>query len=394
MKKLIPIALLCILTLGLWAESVQAIPAFARRFRLSCITCHNPFPRLTAYGDEFAANGFQLPDAPEPQRSFVDVGDEMLDLLREFPVAVRFDMAATAYPDREGETEVQTDFLFPQKAKILSGGALTKDISYYFYFLFGEDGNVEGLEDTYIHFNNIGGVEFDVIAGQFQICDPLFKRELRLTWEDYQLYKQRIGDSVVNLAYDRGLVITYAPMDGTDLVFQVVNGNGIGEAEDGDFDSDSFKNIFIRGLQGVGDIGLDVGAFYYFARDTQHSITDEVTYWGIDARYGWKDSLGLSFQYLRREDNDPFYTGTELDENLQTDGTMFELVWAPWDKESKFFFTFLYNLIDSDFDVYDYESAAINVTHMIRRNIKVYGEYIRDIEVEENKLVAGLTFAF
>ena len=394
MKRFIFITALCAFAAGLWVESTQAIPAFARRYRLSCQTCHNPCPRLTEYGENFAGNGFQLPDGPEPARSFADVGDEELDLLRNMPIAARFDMTGIAYPDREGESETQTDFKFPEKAKLLSGGVLTKDIAYYFYFLFGEDGEVEGLEDAYIHFNNIGGVEFDIMTGQFQISDPLFKRELRLTWEDYQLYKQRIGESVVNLAYDRGVMFTFAPMDGTDLIFEVINGNGIDEAEDGDFDSDSFKNLFVRGLQSIGETGLSAGAFYYFARDTQHGATDEVTYWGVDASYGWKDTLGASFQYLRREDTDPFFTGTELEENLETDGALFEVVWAPWDKESRFYFTFLYNLVDSDFDVYDYETAAFNATHMIRRNIKGYVEYIRDIELEENVIVGGVVFAF
>ena len=42
------------------ASDLFAIPAFARKYNMSCKTCHSPFPTLKAYGDEFAGNGFQL----------------------------------------------------------------------------------------------------------------------------------------------------------------------------------------------------------------------------------------------------------------------------------------------------------------------------------------------
>ena len=44
------------------AENAGAIPAFARRYKMSCTTCHAPFPRLKAYGDEFAGAGFVIPE--------------------------------------------------------------------------------------------------------------------------------------------------------------------------------------------------------------------------------------------------------------------------------------------------------------------------------------------
>ena len=218
---------LFILTAGIFIfclihESLEAVPAFARRYRLSCKTCHNPFPRLNSYGEEFAGNAFQLPDAEEPARSYVDVGDEKLSLLRDFPIGVRVDLNARIAPDETAET----DFRFPDRVKLLSGGAIRKDIAYYFYFYMSEHGDVTGVEDAYMHFNNLWGAEFDIIAGQFQISDPLFKRELRLTYEDYQIYKVRPGGSTANLTYDRGLMFTFSPMGGTDIAFEILNGNG------------------------------------------------------------------------------------------------------------------------------------------------------------------------
>lgn len=78
-------------------------------------------------------------------------------------------------------------------------------------------------------FNNIAGSELDLSLGQFQVCDPLFKRELRLTKDDYYIYKVRPGASNVDLTYDRGIMLTYGFESGTDLALQIVNGSGIGE---------------------------------------------------------------------------------------------------------------------------------------------------------------------
>jgi hypothetical protein len=129
-----------------------AIPAFARRYKLSCSTCHAPFPRQKAYGDEFAGNGFVIPEQ-EKARDYVAAGDDLLWLNRDFPLAVRFE----AFGVYSEEAEVESDLQSPWGLKLLSGGALGRGIGYYFYFYMSERGEVAGVEDAYVHFNDIGG---------------------------------------------------------------------------------------------------------------------------------------------------------------------------------------------------------------------------------------------
>lgn len=390
MRKIVLVLLGIGFLISLWQESAEAIPAFARRYRLSCKTCHNPFPRLNDYGEEFAGNAFQLPDEEEPARSFVDVGDEKLSLLRDFPLAARLDLHARYLPD-DGDSE--SDFRFPDRAKLLSGGSVYKDIAYYFYFYMSEHGEVAGIEDAYIHFNNLINSEFDIMAGQFQVSDPLFKRELRLTYEDYWLYKQRIGDSSVNLAYDRGFMLTYSPAAGTDLAFELLNGNGKGpEGETGSFDDDSFKNFLLRGSQDLIE-GLRIGGFYYFGRQTTDEITNKTKYWGIDGTFDWKESFTVNFQYLRRTDGDPFFSGLDRPD-IETDGILLEAIYGPKGTDSDYYLVFLYNSFDSDFDIYDYESATFNAGYMVLRNMRLFGEYTRDIERDANTVTGGLVLAF
>ncbi|MFB6261476.1 MAG: hypothetical protein ABEJ96_05255 [Thiohalorhabdaceae bacterium] len=51
------------LGLALWLpQAAQAIPAFARQTEMSCTTCHAAVPKLNSFGEDFAANGYRLPN--------------------------------------------------------------------------------------------------------------------------------------------------------------------------------------------------------------------------------------------------------------------------------------------------------------------------------------------
>jgi hypothetical protein len=151
-------------------SNLDAMPAFARKYQMSCKTCHAPFPRLKPYGEEFAGNGFVIKDKDTP-RAYIDTGDDFLSLLREVPLALRLEGFLTY----NNGARKQLDFASPYLLKLLSGGEITKNISYYFYFFLGERGEVAGLEDAFVMFNDLFGTDVDVVVGQFQVSDPLFR---------------------------------------------------------------------------------------------------------------------------------------------------------------------------------------------------------------------------
>ncbi len=374
-------------------QTSYGIPAFARRYRISCTTCHDPFPRLKPYGDEFAGNGFVI-EEEERARDYVSAGDDLLWLNRDFPLAVKFE----AYAISDDNTDVKNDLQSPWGMKIFSGGQLYKNIGYYFYMYMSERGEVVGLEDAYVHFNNIRGTELDVMVGQFQTCDPLMKRELRTTFEDYVIYKQKIGDSHVNLAYDRGVIVTYGiPETGTDLVGMVVNGNGIPNAGmDKMFDDDKFKNVGLRVGQGIGE-NIGIGGFYYYGKEylfdggiTDH--TNELVYYGPDINVVW-DRFAFTGQYMIRTDSDPFVS-TLINKEIETTGVVAELIFSPNYDRSRFYYTALYNKIDSEIDAADYHTATLSGTYLIARNLRLIGEFTRDLEHESNRFVLGINSAF
>lgn len=374
------------LTILMPSDEAQAIPAFARKYSMSCTTCHAPYPRLKEYGDEFAGNGFVLKDKDAP-RYFVETGDQKLSLIRELPFAVRLE----GYTSYSSASNRNLDFTSPYIAKLLSGGTLAKDVSYYFYFFFSERGDATvGIEDAFIMFNNLFNSELDFYIGQFQVSDPLFKRELRLTYEDYQVYKFRPGSSLINLAYDRGIMMTYGFASGTDVVLEVLNGNGLNAADEMHlYDSDKYKNVFGRVSQNIGEY-LRVGGIGFYGKEKQEAV-NEVTMFGGDATIAY-GPLELNLQYLDRKDTDPDMTGTDID--LKTRGGMAELIVNPHGDRSDWYLVALYNQIDSDRQDLKYQTLTGHIGYLLRTNVRLTGEVSYDIENEESRVVLGIITAF
>lgn len=377
-----------IMVLALWPVTANAIPAFARKYKISCTTCHAPIPKLKAYGNEFAGNGFVIPE-DESERDYISAGDPLLWLNRDFPIAARFD----AYGVYDSESPVEKDIRVPWGVKLLSGGVLYKNIGYYFYFYLSEEGKVAGLEDAYIHFNNIFKTNLDLMVGQFQTSDPLMKRELRLTYEDYILYTRTVGESRLNLTYDRGIMATYGiEKTGTDLVGLLVNGNGIGPADDERFDDDNTKNFGARVTQGIGDKAA-IGGFYYWGkeRDEVNNATNRVYYVGPDVNV----NLGIvefTGQYLWREDSNPFFLINAR--KRKSNGLTGELIYAPQRDRSRYYLIGLYNWFDSEVDSADYESLTLSGSYLLARNLRLVLEYTRDIQYKYNRAVLGFVSAF
>ncbi len=388
---------LVVLVVALLPEDAGAIPAFGRRHKVSCTTCHAPFPKLKPYGDEFAGDGFVMPD-DDPDRDYIIEGDDLLRLNRDFPLAVRFD----AYALMEEDADIDNDLQIPWGLKLMSGGALYKNIGYYFYFYMSERGEVAGIEDAYIHFNDILGQPWDVMVGQFQTSDPLMKRELRLTFEDYQIYKVNPGGSGTNLAYDRGVMITYGiAATGTDLAGMVVNGNGKDEAGgDHKFDSDGFKNVGFRLSQAVGEYG-SVGGFFYLGKEEPYDEWEnEITYYGPDLNVA-VGPVELTAQYLMRTDSAPpdmhSAWAQKPEDDVETAGIVAELILAPQLDESRWLLTLLYNQVDYDQKVLaddDYETMTASWTYLLARNLRLIAEFTRDLEAERSRGVVGLVGAF
>ncbi len=377
LKKRIVFTLILFIGASFIAEQCYSIPAFARKYRLSCKTCHSPSaPKLKDYGDTFAGDGFRLEDEEAP-RYYVPAGDDKLSLIRNFPLAVRLD-GFVSYNINNSE---RSDFEAPYLMKLLSGGEISDNLSYYFYFYMDERGEIAGVEDAFLMYNNLFNQEIDIYLGQFQVSDPLFKRELRLSLHDYKLYTSQIGNSDINLKYDKGVLVEVGLNTGTTVVMEVVNGNGLQEAENHVWDKDKYKSYMGRISQDIGDF-LRIGGFAYTGKEKltnayNNEITNEVTILGPDLTLSYSDKLELNFQYTLRNDSEvfPSETSPTSDENLDTEGILGELIYSPKGNNSDWYLMGLYNMVESDFDPADYEAFTFHAGYLIRRNIRFAAEY-------------------
>lgn len=289
-------SLLLLLTLGI--PGANAIPVFAREYKMSCATCHAAFPKLNEFGKSFQASNYRLPNWKD---NTVVTGDDMLALAKTPPVAFRAQAFAQA---RDAEaidvtsgatTEVDSDFQAPYLIKLLSSAPLSDHISYYFYGIFAEKGgNGETIvEDAWFSHDALFGTDIGLQLGQFQVSDLMFPRETRLTFQDFMAYR------MAGITYDRGVIFdtTAGPLD---LAVGLVNGNGIKEnvtinspgyqRSDHMFDNDTSKSVF-------GRIGTDIGpvsaGLFGFSGKQKNATGDAGTDSGT--RDTDKNILGLDF---------------------------------------------------------------------------------------------------
>jgi len=292
----------------------------------------------------------------------------------------------------------------PYTLKLLSGGTLGKKLSYYIYFLMAERGEVAGVEDAFIYWNDIGGKPVDLAVGQFQVSDPIFKRELRLEVMDYAIYKVLVGLQPANLTYDRGFMAS-ADLAGFTITGTLVNGDGIPVANDlFRYDNDANKNLFGHVSRDLGSHAR-LGLMGYTGHQTGEAYgfpdqSNAISMWGADATFG-AGLFQLNLQYIARTDTEADFIPGEA--TVDTKGGFAELLARPTGR--RWYGYGLYNYIDASapdlnvktgvpVGVDEYESIALGGGYLVYRNFRLYGEYGYDFNNELNRVTAGFTTAF
>ena len=378
------------------------IPAFARKYGVSCSLCHAPAPRLTAFGETFAGNGFELAVGEVPPDTMA-TGDPLLQLQESLPLAVRFDayvQAIAPEPSDRAAYDLQT----PWAIKLLTGGVLAPRVSYYLYFFMSERGEIAGLEDAYLQFTDLFGTEADLIVGQFQVSDPMFKRELRLEVLDYAPYRVRVGDARADLTYDRGLMLGN-PLAGGDLVLMVVNGRGLDHASDRRvYDGDRYKNVAGHYSREFGPLRLGIFG-YYGVEEGPDGTNDEILQWGPDVTIPLGARGELNFQYLRRSDSNPLFLPTAPADDAAVDAAFAEIILWPQGPAGRLFFTALYNHVESDdapFSLRVGEAAALDryrvgsvgMSYLLARNLRGITEIGYDLDSDDIRFTMGVMAGF
>ncbi|KMP10466.1 hypothetical protein UZ36_07510 [Candidatus Nitromaritima sp. SCGC AAA799-C22] len=391
-------SLMAAMAAGWFPAPAGAVPLFARNYQLSCAVCHVGFPMLNSFGEAFAGNGYQMPGEDPSERS-VDTGDEKLLLLKDIPMAVRVD----SFLRIRNDTDTRSDLEGPFIIKLLSSAPLKKNISYYFYFLFNERGNVTGVEDAFVYFNDgYKDVDLDMRVGQFQVTDILFPREQRLTFQDFTYYVTAVSSSGFKLTYDRIAELSYA-FDLTEdwamgLWAAVANGNGIDVADsERNFDSDDFKNFYGKAALEFG--GQSVGFYAYGGREKNSaSVRNEFYRIGPDFNFTFFDDVNVWGNFLFGEDTNPKFAVSPANEMRSWGG----FAGLTWPFKEDWIFSLLYNRVqvmgNAELDAH---TMTVNISYYMMRNVKWMLEFTGDMArkrpvhpTKQHAGVFGLVFAF
>ncbi|MBM3907076.1 MAG: hypothetical protein FJ363_03245 [Gemmatimonadetes bacterium] len=415
-ERMLAAGTVLLVALSFLPADAHAIPAFARKYRVSCSMCHAPAPRLNTFGENFAGNGFEMA-VGEPARDTVDTGDPLLRLPNSLPLAVRFEAYQRFLTDRRAG-DAAVDQQTPWIVKVLSGGQVADKISYYMYFLLTERGEVAGLEDAYVQFTDIKGSGVSLIVGQFQVSDPAFKRELRLHYDDYQPYRVKVGRVASDLTYDRGLMALWSPRAGTDITAEVVTGDGLNHANSArQYDTDNNKNFALRISQDIGR--LRVGVFGYTGKQGAGAASSTMRVFGPDATVPLGSMGELNVQALRRWDSNPFLGSCTVANpclgnrtapfSTTVDAAMAEVILWPQGPAGQWFVTGLLNYVDASAPVVSlrigergddpstvsqYTTGTFGLHYLLKRNVRLMGETTWDFERDRARLIAGINLAF
>ena len=152
-----------------------AIPAFARKYKTSCVTCHTIFPKLTPFGEQFRRNGYRFPgiDSDSTKAEPLPMGtDEQKKafpesvwpgLLSPFPpLTFGFNGQAVFHPDKnssagaaDNNAVVTFDNLI-EEGHLWAAGSIDDSITFYSELTASRADGVD-LETAAVYFNDLVG---------------------------------------------------------------------------------------------------------------------------------------------------------------------------------------------------------------------------------------------
>jgi hypothetical protein len=156
------------------AFPAHAIPAFARKYATSCMTCHTVYPKLTPFGEAFRRNGFRFPgtDSDYWKQQHIALqpksdSEEGASLVAIPPLSYGANGEAVVHPDKNASAAVADNrsvFLLNAlvaEAHLWSGGSMTDTLTYFGEVTFSSDGTVD-LEHAQVYFNDLLGPQHAV----------------------------------------------------------------------------------------------------------------------------------------------------------------------------------------------------------------------------------------
>ncbi len=301
-KSAIP-CFLCVILSFIISNSIYAIPAFSRKYKVGCDMCHTIYPQLNAFGRDFKNNGFRTPDelvSPSKEKSFWDKG------FGEVPLDLHGKINQEFYPnDQRIGTETGID-----EIQLNAGINFSQKVSFYLHTHLWESGHAGEPLAIEVRINDLFGSSLvNLRAGQYEL--PLsFSPEIeRLMAFNYLIYSQTIGGNSFSIDQPQ-LGLELSGDLGNDFWYWagMVNGNGFEtDPITGLFDNNPAKDFYFRLAKNFDEstIGLFsyVGSNSVFPDSISFSHTDNFIRTGGDIHVVVNDMWDFKTSVVYAQDN-------------------------------------------------------------------------------------------
>lgn len=324
-------------------EQVFSIPAFSRKYKTSCVTCHAVYPRLNPFGESFRYNGYRFPtdDVDQIKEEPIKLGAEAYkrvwpkavwpsSIPGTTPIALR---ARTAYiVESQEDNSTYSEFSQPilQLLAVSNFGDL---VSVFVGAHLFEGGELGSLDRLFVRFNDlfkkrISEGALNIRIGQF-IPDivPFASNHRGITNVPYSFntYSAGTGDSFIPEHVHGGgglfgIENFQMGMEASGIIGSrfryvagLVNGNGTEE------DNNSFRDYYGRVSYKIGGMGYDgslgdgassgseksfaLGLFAYKGINTINASDVDFSRIGFDATI-WYNKLNLVGGFITGSDGE------------------------------------------------------------------------------------------
>ncbi len=210
MKRTVVMVIAILALMQIASEESYSIPAFARKYKTSCATCHNGFPKLNAFGEAFRRNGYQFPaggDAEFTHEEAVPLGSD--GNKRAFPDAIWPGSIPGSSPISfflNGEADYNpTNAISPERfsfgglgssIEAVAAGTLGEDLSFWGQLALNSDGTLE-INRVFLVFSNLIGNSYSFNARVGVIEPGLFSFSTHRAWmEGYWFTTRPFSDGM------------------------------------------------------------------------------------------------------------------------------------------------------------------------------------------------------
>lgn len=154
-----------------------AIPAFARKYDVSCTTCHTAPPRLNTFGERFLENGYQLPGTEDggTTRKHMLKDVSLDEIGRYLGLRLRGNLLRHSRYKQEnppaaepGVVENRSELEFPELFSLFTAGTLATNIGFFAELESQLQEKTTDIERAFVTFNNLIGQDLaHVRVGRF-----------------------------------------------------------------------------------------------------------------------------------------------------------------------------------------------------------------------------------